>query len=1076
MALKILTGILRPNPAHLREGRARIFFNSHHATEDAMATETIETGAEGDFTARPGQLVAVRDFVIEDRDTFWGRSESDWFRVDIEEWTADHLAVSWRCEPGAAIREISYMIVGEVAEVDPRVVAAGEVVLANGGIPQMEIKVLADSHERAATELQTYLNKLVAPESFDIITSPTEELDGPAIYLGDPTLVGISPSDLGSDDFVVAAKPHTSGANDLVIAGGSELAAFYGVTAVLESLGFGWYFSNEEGFDESTSFEPGLGEKWPELSNPLVLSPPLPRSGLAHRPSFRIRGVRGVKAEDDHLRKWGRRNFQNVERRAYDPEEDPEGSRYVPERIPGEFGVNRLSHSWNLLVPRKYWDPGHPDYTYLDEIFELRIIRNEVGEEIRRVRCNPWDEESECPNTGRHSTNLCPGSERTADVLAEGIRELLCHVPNLKHVVLWPEDVGFNCACEHCAALDETDDGADQTHQLNSKRVFTLTNRVAEQIADTHPDVTLIAPAYGSFLAPPIDESLAPAPNVRIIYARPAEHNHAFDDPFSTLNWEVYYHYYRQWLERLDGDPEKMLLYEYYNKAMWLGLPWPIVHILKRDISRFQDDRLLGLWSQYSQNFASNGLVYYIAARLLWDAEADVEVLKEQYCNELFGNAGPHMLAYYNQLEEASVGSGLEFVGTLKSSAYWEIVRLFSPELCTELDVHLTAANDPEELVLSPKELERVQGMQAGLEFTRLMVCWIHGMWYYGPWKFTNYGVDSRQLDPISFDDFLNMEVKWFKDLVKVLFSEEVDGEREMALPDCEGILHTSCIEEGETREEAVDSECPLRYCHLWHRLKCLLEHKKPWIAFQEDIGYLLNIRKTTEEDEEGEGDFIERTDNKWVREWKKLNRTPHYPATKPEWFELHREASPVPVTLPAGSNLNLWIYGREFDPGESTVEIYEVGSPVPGWRGELLPLGASGHGEVQRLERAAIILNGINIDAIGEGPWEVQISNPTGDDRVSAIIYGVWLLPDEGDDVTINPENIGGWTTEVETNLESIRERAVAFREFCYYGIKVGDTEMPANTKCLDGIPGHEISRPSDHPSTGFSFQLGRE
>ena len=111
MALRVLTGVLVPQE---RNGRATIHFNPHTVTGDADGRELEETGTSGDFISRPGKVVSMREFRVEDKDTLFGGGEKDWFRITDHGWTTNHLVIEWSCEKGATIAEISYLIVGEV--------------------------------------------------------------------------------------------------------------------------------------------------------------------------------------------------------------------------------------------------------------------------------------------------------------------------------------------------------------------------------------------------------------------------------------------------------------------------------------------------------------------------------------------------------------------------------------------------------------------------------------------------------------------------------------------------------------------------------------------------------------------------------------------------------------------------------------------------------------------------------------------------------------------------------------------------------------------------------------------------
>jgi hypothetical protein len=110
MAMRILTGVLNTKE---RNGRATIHFNPHKVTGDATGGDMEETGASGDFRSRPGKVVSMREFVVEDRTRGAGGSEKDLFRISDTTPTNDHMEVNWSCESGARIKEMSYLIVGD---------------------------------------------------------------------------------------------------------------------------------------------------------------------------------------------------------------------------------------------------------------------------------------------------------------------------------------------------------------------------------------------------------------------------------------------------------------------------------------------------------------------------------------------------------------------------------------------------------------------------------------------------------------------------------------------------------------------------------------------------------------------------------------------------------------------------------------------------------------------------------------------------------------------------------------------------------------------------------------------------
>jgi hypothetical protein len=95
-------------------------------------------------------------------------------------------------------------------------------------------------------------------------------------------------------------------------------------------------------------------------------------------------------------------------------------------------------------------------------------------------------------------------------------------------------------------------------------------------------------------------------------------HNHALLDPGCPYN-RAYNQYPAGWRQ----VSSKVAMYEYFNKVSWLELPWPVIHTIRQDIPHFKKLGLFGLATQYRENFGSNGLVYYVAAKLLWDPGLD---------------------------------------------------------------------------------------------------------------------------------------------------------------------------------------------------------------------------------------------------------------------------------------------------------------------------------------------------------------------------------------------------------------------------------------------------------------------
>jgi hypothetical protein len=271
-----------------------------------------------------------------------------------------------------------------------------------------------------------------------------------------------------------------------------------------------------------------------------------------------------------------------------------------------------------------------------------------------------------------------------------------------------PEDTQEFCQCAQCRA--KYDGPALPYEQRNSQRVFDFTNAVADLVAQKHPDLIIKTIAYHTYVRPPADPAWRPRHSVAIQFCRFICHNHALADPACPSN-EGFDAWYREWLGRTD----RVLFYEYYWKVSWLGLPWPINRMLRADLPRFRDDSILGIATQFSSNYATNGLGYWLAAKLLWDPDADVDALLNTYYTAFFAEAAEPVRRYYEDLDRAAQVSGVHIA---EQQPYPEILALFTPGLVGRLDADLREAA---ELAPSDDVRRRVEMLQSAVRYTDLV-------------------------------------------------------------------------------------------------------------------------------------------------------------------------------------------------------------------------------------------------------------------------------------------------------------------------------------------------------------------
>jgi len=405
-------------------------------------------------------------------------------------------------------------------------------------------------------------------------------------------------------------------------------------------------------------FMPGdLGEVVPKMD--AVRIGRLDETG---RPVFRMRWVgRG---------EWARRNRMNVGVGAE-----------------GEFKVKWFVHTFDSLLPPETYGAAHPEYYAL--VGGKRAAPKGKGDQVQ----------------------LCTSNlEVIREVAANSIR-LKDADPTLDMISVDPMDNLSFCECENCRALDEP--GAETNNSL-TRRLLIFYNAVAEIVGRKYPDLLLKSIAYLSYVAPPVDAKVRVSSNSVIQFCRFICHNHALTDPGCPYNRE--YNKYIQGWRQIAGN---VAIYEYYYKCSWLELPWPIVHTLRTDIPYFQKLGMFGVATQYGANLGSNGLDYYVAAKLTWDPSLDVDALVADFCTRFYAGASAPMLEYYRTLEDAAVASGVHIA---RQRSYAEVVALFTLELLAKLDACLTRAESAAGGAASPADSAtlraRLELVRTSLEYT----------------------------------------------------------------------------------------------------------------------------------------------------------------------------------------------------------------------------------------------------------------------------------------------------------------------------------------------------------------------
>lgn len=232
----------------------------------------------------------------------------------------------------------------------------------------------------------------------------------------------------------------------------------------------------------------------------------------------------------------------------------------------------------------------------------------------------------------RKSSKICVGNSR--------LRELVCNYalaqfrkqPGMDSISMDPSDGGGWCECGQCAGLGSITD-----------RALTLANTVAQAINREFNDKYVGMYAYGFHSPPP---NIRVHPNVVISIAT------AFIRGGHTLD------------ELISGWTRQgaaIGIREYYSVHTWdRDLPGRArgsnLDYITRTVREFHRKGARFMSAESSDNWAPNGLGYYVAARILWDIDeaSRVDLLIDDFLTRAFGAAKTPMARFYELIDGAN--------------------------------------------------------------------------------------------------------------------------------------------------------------------------------------------------------------------------------------------------------------------------------------------------------------------------------------------------------------------------------------------------------------------------------------
>jgi hypothetical protein len=362
---------------------------------------------------------------------------------------------------------------------------------------------------------------------------------------------------------------------------------------------------------------------------------------IKEKPSYRIRSV--------YEGPWALRNKLNTD---------------IPAIDGVQLGEEYEGHNLNHIIPADDYYSLHPEY---------------FG----------WNGSIREPaySTESHQRDFCTSSPEVRNIVVHRLKEKAKTYPYRSFFALKRNDGLKRCECSRCVALDEKD--VEWVRQ-ESRRYLLFWNQVASEFSQSYPDNVIDIFAYHGTLKPPKDD-IPVHPNllIELTHQRPTcDYNH----PIRTGESEqqrIFRNVIDMWAERSD----KLGLYEYYYKVAWCLLPFPIIHSIRDDIPYFyrKGGKFFHTQSQL-QTFGNLVQNYYLAARLTWDVESDVDSILNNFYHRFYGEAAEPMKKYYEGLERAMIEQGGVISHPGMQKMIGQALNVFTPEILNRARKYLTQA------------------------------------------------------------------------------------------------------------------------------------------------------------------------------------------------------------------------------------------------------------------------------------------------------------------------------------------------------------------------------------------------
>ncbi len=216
--------------------------------------------------------------------------------------------------------------------------------------------------------------------------------------------------------------------------------------------------------------------------------------------------------------------------------------------------------------------------------------------------------------------------------------------------VMPPDAFIAMCQCPLCKGKD---DPARPPEGRHSNYVWGFVNRIAKEVAKTHPTKLIYNVAYNYYRLPPTDIAKL-EPNVQVILC-----NGRLPPHMPAAKQDELQAWRESWRPKTDRPFEMYENYpwtsrDHYKPSFAAGAIGHDINATK-GVSRGESIYLNALGTKFDARAAFNAFQIYFTARMYWGGkQQDAEALLDEYCRLLYGPAGDAMKAFFRYCDANS--------------------------------------------------------------------------------------------------------------------------------------------------------------------------------------------------------------------------------------------------------------------------------------------------------------------------------------------------------------------------------------------------------------------------------------